>query len=228
VTTAALIVAAGSSSRLGTGEKKEYRNLNGKSVLLHSIGKFAESGLFQYMCITVPPGGIERVEKIIHSESPALLSRDDLEIKFVEGGAQRQDSVFNGLMCLQPMAPDNVLIHDGARPWITPECIKSVLENTRQYGACVPVLVPQDATKRINKEGFISEHFGRSDTVGVQTPQGFKFSEILEAHEKASADEHTYIDDTEIYHRYIHQVYTIPGDPRNRKITYLHDFGTVQ
>jgi 2-C-methyl-D-erythritol 4-phosphate cytidylyltransferase len=119
--------------------------------------------------------------------------------------------------------PDYVLIHDGARPWISPDLVNAVLENVVLHGACAPVLVPSDAIKQVDSSGLIVTHLRREETVAIQTPQGFRFKEILSAHTQAENDGSRYIDDTEIYERYIHSVSTVPGDPANRKITYNHD-----
>ncbi len=217
MSSAVIIVAAGSSTRLGTGRKKEYIQLKGKPVIHHTFEAFASSRLFRYICMVVPPSGIEEARRIM---GPLAA---ELEVTFAEGGATRQQSVLQGLRALEPAAPDYVLIHDGARPWVSVECIAGILEATAERGACAPAVVPPDAIKRIAGDGVITEHFSRNNTLGIQTPQGFSFPEILLAHEKAAADGETYIDDTEIFSRYIHPVYTLPGESANRKITYLHD-----
>ncbi len=228
MSSAVIIVAAGSSTRLGTGRKKEYIQLKGKPVIHHTFEAFVFSRLFRYICMVAPPSGIEEARRIMgplvtkgHVSVSAAAA--ELEVTFAEGGATRQQSVLQGLRALEPAAPDYVLIHDGARPWVSVECIAGILEAAAERGACAPVVVPPDAIKRIGSDGVITEHFSRNNTLGIQTPQGFSFPEILLAHEKAAADGGTYIDDTEIYSRYVHPVYTIPGESANRKITYLHD-----
>ena len=223
MTGAAIIVAAGSSERLGTGQKKEYMNIAGKPVLQYSCEAFAECEEISYIYIVVPPAGIPFARELIQ---PAISAaqKEDILVDFVEGGTSRQQSVYNGLRALERAAPDYVLIHDGARPWISKECIRKVLEQTAEHGACAPAVVPADAMKRIGPDGSILEHLSRDTTLGIQTPQGFGFPDILKAHGQAAADGRKYIDDTEIYCRYIHPVYTVPGEAGNRKITYLHDF----
>jgi len=148
----------------------------------------------------------------------------------VPGGDTRQKSVRAGLEAAAEHpgnSPserlDVVLIHDGARPWISAALITAVLEGARRHGGCAPVVSPPDAIKSVDEAGFITFHSGRGTTLGVQTPQGFVFDRILEAHRRAASDGAVYIDDTEIFEKYSGRVYTVPGDPRNRKITYPHD-----
>jgi 2-C-methyl-D-erythritol 4-phosphate cytidylyltransferase len=84
-----------------------------------------------------------------------------------------------------------------------------------------------DALKKIDDGGFISNHLQRNRTMAIQTPQGFLFNEIYEAHTMARSDNVPYIDDTEIYSTYIGKVFTVPGDPVNRKITFPCDLETA-
>lgn len=144
-------------------------------------------------------------------------------IEFSEGGRRRQESVYMGLQRLTRYRPRYVLIHDAARPWVSKSVIRRVLDALPTHGACAPVIPAADALKHINEQGFITSHLNRATTLAVQTPQGFSFNEILEAHLKAANDGIPYIDDTEIFNRYIGNVYTVVGEPENRKITFPHD-----
>ena len=121
--------------------------------------------------------------------------------------------------------PTHVLIHDGARPWVSRETIVNVLSAAVEHGAAAPVVPAVNALKVVDDKGVLKEHLSRESVYGVQTPQGFQFDEILSAHREAAADTVHYIDDTEIYSRYCGEVYAVPGNPENRKITYSHDLG---
>lgn len=224
---AVLIPAAGSSSRMNTGRKKEYELINGKPVLAKTCEAFLDTGLFVTLCSIVPKGEIETARKILASAMPTEMIGLERCICFTEGGETRQCSVFNGLQRLAEFSPDYVFIHDGARPWISPGLIRSVYHSTLEHGACAPVIIPPDTIKQIDGSGTIVSHFQRKNTVGIQTPQGFLFKEIYMAHEKAVGDGMSYVDDTEIYDRYIGPVATVPGDPVNIKITYAHDLEEV-
>jgi 2-C-methyl-D-erythritol 4-phosphate cytidylyltransferase/2-C-methyl-D-erythritol 2,4-cyclodiphosphate synthase len=167
--------------------------------------------------VTVPPGGEEEARRVLQ---PWLQNSANREATlFVEGGKTRQESGRRGLEVLNKLNPSIVLIHDGARPWVKPRTIQQVVEGVQHTGACAPVVPLVDALKRLNPDRTLESHVDRSTLVGIQTPQGFRFSEILQAHRLASKEEREYLDDTEIYHRYIGPVSTVPGEKSNIKIT---------
>ncbi len=206
---------------MGNSVKKEYLYIGNTTVLETCLRAFESTGLFDWFVITIPPGGENRAREALSS-----WLRDPTHLKhtlFVEGANNRQGSVRNGLLTLRPLEPDTVLIHDGARPWVSPQTIRKVFEGTQKFGACAPVIPLVDSIKRLLPDGTIAEHVNRSAFVGIQTPQGFRYPEILEAHLKAASDGRAYLDDTEIYHRYIGDVHTVEGDKANRKITYWED-----
>jgi 2-C-methyl-D-erythritol 4-phosphate cytidylyltransferase len=230
VNAVALITAAGSSSRLGARMgKKEYLELGGRRILSRTCAAFYDSGLFTQIYVTLPPGDEEEARKFLIEDGFPEEAVGEGGMILVPGGDTRQKSVRAGLEAVAARSgncaafPEVILIHDGARPWISTKLIEAVLEGARRHGGCAPVLSPPDAIKTVDEAGFITSHAGRDRTLGVQTPQGFDFPRILEAHRRAGSDGAVYIDDTEIFERYAGRVYTVPGDPRNRKITYPHD-----
>ena len=199
------------------GTKKEYRSFSGKPILARAILPFIETGSFTTILITVPKDHIPKVKKLLASHL------DTEAVELVEGGSTRQESVFFGLLGLEEKAPQHVLIHDGARPWVDTGTISRVLEGVRRWGACLPVVAAPDAIKEINEEQFIERHMDRRSTFGAQTPQGFVYSRILQAHREASQAEKVFIDDGEVYNAYAGPVFTVKGSISNRKITYSHD-----
>jgi 2-C-methyl-D-erythritol 4-phosphate cytidylyltransferase/2-C-methyl-D-erythritol 4-phosphate cytidylyltransferase/2-C-methyl-D-erythritol 2,4-cyclodiphosphate synthase len=211
---AGVITAAGSSSRI-SGEKKEYRTLQGKPLLVQSVLPFLDLPDCTLM-ITVPPGDRKRVAALL---TPWLGQNQIL----IEGGQSRQESVFLALQALESLHPEYVLIHDGARPWIRCELIHRVLRETQRHGACIPVTEITEAPKYVDSRNFIQENLVRSRIRTAQTPQGFRFESILRAHRAAWQEACHHIDDAEIYSKHIGPVYTVPGDPRNRKVTYRED-----
>lgn len=218
---AAVITAAGSGTRMGGGPKKEYRMVRGKPVLAHTLTGLLETGRFSLIVITLPEADLGFASELLSRYAP--LDR----VMFTPGGATRQDSVRRGLSALENALrsdpPTHVLIHDGARPWITPELVERVLEGTVRYGACLPVTPIVYAVKAVDRDGFVERHLDRSGLAAAQTPQGFEFHGILAAHRKAAEDRHLGYDDTELYGRYVGRVFTVPGDPANIKITYAQD-----
>ena len=118
---AALITAAGKSTRMGGGVKKEYLAVNGKPLILHTLEAFEKSGIISLYVITVPPGGeTEAREALAPWLSGARRAEKTL---FTEGGGTRQQSVYRGLLAMKNLEPGIVLINDGARPWVRPELI---------------------------------------------------------------------------------------------------------
>ena len=216
---AIIITAAGSSTRIGGGIKKEYLPYNKGTVLSSCAETFlnACSSDFEItdFIITCPKGGIEECRK-------ALSAFTYSGIKIVEGSDTRQKSVYNGLLAVSDET-EYVLIHDGARPFVTPALIRNTLKAAIEYGAAVPGLTPTDTQKEIDESGFIVRHLIRSSLSAVQTPQVFEFSKLKVAHERAAQDSREYTDDTEIWGAYCGRVKVVPGEVNNIKITYPSD-----
>lgn len=233
---AILITAAGSSTRMGGGIKKEYLPFKNGTVLsscaktfLKALSNFKISSFI----VTCPEGGEKACENALFSDKEfcGLFSDNfsSLKIQFVTGGATRQSSVYNALAFIRKNAPetDFVLIHDGARPFVSENIITSVIQEGLKYGASVPGVVPTDTQKEIDENGFIKRHLVRSQLRGVQTPQGFVFNKIFEAHTKASQLDFEFTDDTEIWGQFVGEVKVVDGEPQNIKITYPGDLTKI-
>ncbi|MDR1107853.1 MAG: 2-C-methyl-D-erythritol 4-phosphate cytidylyltransferase [Spirochaetaceae bacterium] len=233
---AAVIVAAGSSDRMG-GRKKEYLPLGkdavdgeGKplSVLGAAVLAFASVPRIDPIIIVVPANG-EQGEYAARLSLPSRLFYPGARprILFVPGGPSRRLSVHHGLSLLEGYRPALVLIHDGARPWVEGELIERTIDGALKYRAVVPVMPLTETPKEVGPEGIIRRHLRRSQTVTAQTPQGFIFPEILRAHEKAAERELgegvEYTDDAEIWGEFCGPVASIPGSAVNRKITFPGD-----
>jgi 2-C-methyl-D-erythritol 4-phosphate cytidylyltransferase len=210
---AVVITAAGRSSRMG-GIKKELALIDGVPVLIKVARVFAGCGKIDRIVITHPPGD---------NSLQTAFEKEDLDIIWIAGGDSRQESVYKGLFALERHAPEYVLIHDAARPWVTSQLITSVLKGAVEHGACIPVVPQVNAPKQMSHTGEIIDHLDRVFVVGAQTPQGFRYAEILRAHETARQNAMEYPDDAEAYHHAIGSVFTVPGDPNNRKITFRYD-----
>ncbi|ADN02833.1 IspD/TarI family cytidylyltransferase [Spirochaeta thermophila] len=215
-----VVTAAGASVRMGGARKKEYRLLDGLPVLLHSIQAAFQTGLFDRYVVVLPPGD----EAVWYDELLPLLDSPcrDL-VTLAPGGTSRQESVFHALEALSGEPPEIVLIHDGARPWVSPALIGRVYRKAREKGACIPVVALVDAPKRIGPTGEVVEHLDKHHLVGAQTPQGFRFSLIYEAHRRFHDRLHLFPDDAALCHAAGIPVHTVEGDPVNRKITFPWD-----
>jgi len=214
---AALITAAGRSTRMSGGSKKEYRYIKDEPVLRRVYRIFMETGLFSRIVCTCPPGDEALVRELLE------LREDDEKILIIAGGDTRQKSVFTGLSALETFHPEWVLVHDGSRPWITRNLIIDVFIETQRSGACIPVVFPIDTLITLDEDNNTASYLDRSLIYRVQTPQGFHFPTLFKAHAAASSDGRVYNDDSELFRRYAGTVHTIPGDPENRKITYPGD-----
>jgi len=251
---AAVICAAGSSSRMG-GIKKEYRLLDSSlSVLGSAVCAFAAVPAVRSIVIAIPPGDEAAARRAL---PPWVFSEDASwgvgvekagfakpgfekpSVFFVPGGKTRRDSVHMALFFLAGKNPDYVLIHDGARPWVSVDLIERCIEAVQKYGAVVPAVAFTDTPKEFSAklwerggdEGesavFVKSHLRRASTGAAQTPQAFRFPEILHAHEKAAALEINFqtdfTDDAEIWGKFCGAVAVIPGEVKNRKITFPAD-----
>ncbi len=214
---AVVITAAGSSTRMGGTIKKEYLPLGDGTVLSACVKAFETASK---IIITIPAGNEQQALK-------AINPTDELKSKleFVTGGTTRQKSILNALEHIKKSAeqPQYILIHDGARPFVSQEVIQNVIAGTIQYEAAAPGIKPTDTIKQINSEGFIVKHLERSLLTAIQTPQGFVFEKLYEAHKKAAKDDYEYTDDSEIWGKYAGPVKLVEGDVNNKKITYPGD-----
>lgn len=231
-----VITAAGLSSRMAGSGKKEYRALCEKdgyvvSVVSSSLYTFLQTRLFSFVLITIPAGGEVAARAVIAQDTriEPLLKQINCQLFFAEGGETRQDSVrlgleslYNHTLSVQSL-PATVLVHDGARPWVTHQLIQDVISTTIEHGAAVPAIAAVDTQKELDETGRILRHLDRSKIVSVQTPQGFLFSELLEAHRIASKEGIHCTDDAEIWGRYVGDVFTCEGNRENRKITFQDD-----
>lgn len=229
---ALIIVAAGSSTRMGGQIKKEYLPLNTGTVLSTVALTFLKSNKIKNLVAVIPENGREQAEDALYKDKSLtdFLQNSGITISFVTGGATRQASVFNALTFLEnSVKPEYVLIHDGARPFLSTSLVEKSLEYTCKYDASVPALTPVDTQKETDSEGFIIRHLVRKNIKSVQTPQGFNFNKILTCHKKAQHDGIEYTDDTEIFDRYSEtKTFVFDGEPENKKITYKEDLSSME
>ena len=234
---AVIIMAAGFSSRM-EGRKKEFLPLpnNQGTVLSSAATAFLQTIPIKYLLVTVP-SFVD--ENIILQTKEALFSSaqvkklldnsvkydEKIELVFVPGGKTRQESVLFALEKIASLGSvDMVLIHDGARPFVSKEIVKAVFEKVKNCGAACCGVSPVDTQKEVDSQGNITKHLQRSSMVAVQTPQGFLFQPLLEAHRKAAIQNIQCTDDTEIWSKFCDtSVQVVKGSPENIKITFPGD-----
>lgn len=222
---AVVIVAAGSSTRMGGRIKKEYLPLNKGTVLSTVARTFLNTGLVSSLVIVHPAGDVDSCKEALNSDKDFFKDFAHIPVYFAAGGNSRQESVFNALTFLEKNAkPDYVLIHDGARPFLSEELVRLSIRHTIEHKASVPYLEPSETQKEINGNKIIVRHLERRTLASVQTPQGFDFNAILSAHKTAHTDGKTYTDDTEINDTYNEfKTFAFTGESQNIKITYPQD-----
>ncbi len=228
---ALILLAAGSSTRFGTGQKKEYLKLNGGTVLSNAADVFLQVADFSTVLVTFPKDETEETAKNALFESDIVKNahKNGVRFLFVCGGKTRQESVFFALKKL-PSETCIVLIHDGARPFVSQKIVKDTIEAAKTFGAAAPAIPPVDTQKKIDKDKKIAEHLVRADLVCIQTPQAFDFGGIFLAHQKAREIGAECTDDTEIWDRFSNRSATkiVEGSAENRKITYRGDFEKME
>lgn len=215
---AVLIVAAGRGERAGDPGlgPKQYRRLAGKSVLRRTLDGFLDAGL-------------PHITVVIHRDDGSVFldSLDGLAApQAVTGGATRQDSVRLGLEALVGEAPDIVLIHDAARPFVSSETIERVVETVLSSGGgALPGLALTDTLKRADASLDVAATVPRDGLFAAQTPQGFPFKAILDAHrEAAAAGRQDFTDDASIAEWRGLKVALVEGSAANIKLTRPEDF----
>jgi 2-C-methyl-D-erythritol 4-phosphate cytidylyltransferase/2-C-methyl-D-erythritol 2,4-cyclodiphosphate synthase len=215
-TNVALIVAAGRGSRLPGDRPKQYRHLAGRSVLRWSVGSFLAHPAID-------------IVQIVFNHDDAALYLDavaDLDLPPpVEGGETRQESARIGLEAIAVFAPSKVLIHDGARPLVPMAVIDRVVAALDDNPAVIPALPVNDTLKR-GSQGIVSTTVDRADLWRAQTPQGFRFDAIYEAHKAAMGSDHT--DDAAVAEAAGLPVTLVPGAEENIKITTEDDLFRAQ
>ena len=204
--TAVIIVAAGRGTRVGGEVPKQWRDLGGQPVLARTLAAFA---------------GVGRIVLVLHPDDMARgLKLTGGRATLVAGGESRDASVRNALEMLAGSTVDRVLIHDGARPFVSPALIGRVLAALDSHFAAAPALPVTDALWR-GAAGLVAGVAARDGLYRAQTPQGFRFAEILAAHRAHPGGA---ADDVEVARAVGLDVAIVEGEEENIKLTYPADF----
>ena len=211
-----VIVSAGRGSRMKADINKQFLKLKRKEVIAHTIDKFYNNT------------NIDEIVVVVKEDEADFFRRNIIDkygyknIKIAFGGKERQDSVFNGLKAVNERC-DIVLIHDGARPFVTDEIIKNSIECAKK-NKCVIVGVPvKDTIKIINKDNEVCDTPNRSTLWSIQTPQVFEYLSIIKAHKIAKEKSYYGTDDSMLMEYLGYNVKVIEGSYNNIKITTPED-----
>ncbi len=217
----ALIVAAGRGYRLGGALPKQYLPLGGRPILRHTIDALAAHKDIHAIQVLTHPDDVPLYEA-------AVAGAEKLQqVRF--GGAQRQDSVRLGLEAIAGLKPANVLIHDAVRPFISMPVISAVLEALARSPAALAGVPLADTLKRV-ADGQVTGTVDRAGLWRAQTPQGFRYADILKAHRHAvqTAPETEFTDDAMIAEYAGLRVEMVMGSEDNFKITTAADLARAE
>ncbi len=208
-----VIAAAGQGNRMGSKTNKQFMLLNSHPVLAYSLDFFERQDLVDEIVVVTSEKELdycrcEIVDKFHYKKVSAVLA----------GGKERQDSVWVGLQYLS-QDTDFVAVHDGARPLLSSDVLHRLLQEAEEWGAAIPGVASKDTMKMINKDYFIRQTLDRSMIFAIQTPQVFKYDELVEAYKMAYEEEFYATDDSALFEKYIGQVKLVEGDYNNIKIT---------
>ena len=211
----AIILAGGKGKRMGKDISKQFILVKGRPIIYYTIKKFSKCKLIDEIILVLPKDEIEYCKK-------EVLEKYSLKVdKIVEGGKERQDSVYNGLKAVKNS--DIVLIHDGARPFVSEKIILEGIENAKKYGAAAPGVMPKDTIKVKDELSFSKETLKRESLIAIQTPQVFRKDIIVECHKRVRRDNISVTDDTMVVEKYGYKVYLYNGDYTNIKVTTPED-----
>jgi 2-C-methyl-D-erythritol 4-phosphate cytidylyltransferase/2-C-methyl-D-erythritol 2,4-cyclodiphosphate synthase len=210
----AVIVAAGRSTRMA-GLDKQFANFGGRPLLAHTVAVFESSPLISEYVVVLNEDNLLRGRALAFEQGWRKLK------KIVVGGSRRQDSVWNGLVALEDVTPpDWVMIHDGARPFVTPQILEDGLNAAREFGSSVAGVPVKDTIKIVSPENLTVRETPPRDLLwAVQTPQIFNYSLIVEAHRQAIACNLDVTDDAMMLEQLGHSVKLYQAAYTNIKVT---------
>ncbi len=218
-----IIPAAGLGTRMApipSGKKaapsKQFTELGGTPILIHTLRKFAASSEVDEIYVALRANEISGFRSRLEKE--ALQKK----VEFVEGGEHRQHSVANAIAAIKAGADDVVLVHDAVRPFVTEEIIREVVQAAAKYGAAIAGMPAVDTVKQVERTAdgaLIKTTIPREKVVMAQTPQGFRYDVLKKAFDEAAADGFLGTDEASLVERSGHEVAVVMGSPKNIKIT---------
>ena len=220
-----IIPAAGLGTRMapvtskGKSPSKQFTELGGTPILIHTIRKFAASPRVNEIVVALRKDEMSGFQERLRSDSTSGVST---KTRLVEGGEHRQHSVANALATVSASADDVVLVHDAVRPFVTDEIVDEVIHGAEKFGAAIAGVPAVDTVKKVERTAdgaLITATIPREHVVMAQTPQGFRYDVLKKAFAEAAADGFLGTDEASLVERSGHEVAVVMGSPRNIKIT---------
>lgn len=215
VRAAAVIPAAGRGERLGGGVPKSLVHLGGRPLVQYVLATLQDVDEIEAVAVAVPPDSVGLVQELARDAGLTKV------VAVVSGGADRQASVAAGLKALPP-GPDLVLVHDGARPFLSRRLTSEVIAAAAREGSATAALPVSETVKRA-EDGWVRETLDRASLHRIQTPQAFRRALLERAHEIAYREGFRGTDDAVLVERLGNPVRLVVGDPINIKVTVPED-----
>ena len=217
----AIIAAAGQGTRAGGGRAKQFREISGTPIIIHTLRRFEQSTTIGEVLVVVPAGE--------QSELLALAARYGLRklARVVVGGATRTESIWRGLQTVRAATARVVAVHDGVRPFVTPEEIDRTVEEAARSGAAVLAAPVVDTIKEV-EDGRVTRTLERGKLWRALTPQCFRYELLRRAYEQALAGGSEATDDSALVERLGAEVSIVEGDACNVKITTPQDIALAE
>lgn len=201
---------------MGTQESKQYLQLDGKPILVHTLLRFDRMPFVDEVVLVTGADDVERCRSYVNAYGLSKVTA------VIAGGKERQDSVYQGLQALGDSV-EWVLVHDGVRPFAIETHVRSCLRQAARTEAAVLAVPVKDTIKIVNGEGVIQATPDRSSLWAIQTPQAFRLALLLEAHAKAREEGFAGTDDAMLVERLGREVSVVESDYYNIKITTPED-----
>ncbi len=224
-----ILPAAGVGTRMAASQPKQFLELNGLPILIHSLRAFAAVPSVTAIYVAVRANEMDRVASQVteFGEKYGFAGR----VRVVEGGDHRQESVANALAALDSEEDDIVLVHDAVRPLIDAATIERTIAAVAEFGAAIVGLPAVDTVKQVERTAhgaIVTSTIPREFVVLAQTPQGFRCGLLQSAFAEAAADGFTGTDEASVVERAGHPVTVVPGSQVNLKITQPGDLALAE
>jgi len=216
----AIIVAAGSGARFGAAQSKQFLEILGKPLLIHTLERFESCPTVDEIILVLPAAEIENFQNTIEKYNLKKI------VKTIAGGKTRAESVLNGFNSVESEATEIVAVHDGARPLVSPEEITKTIETARQTGAACLVAVVTDTIKEVIG-GKIIATIDRAKLRRALTPQAFRYEILKLAFENADTSEAA-TDECFLVEKIGYEISAVEGSAKNIKVTNREDIAIVE
>jgi len=217
----AIVPAAGKAVRMGVGRNKVLIHVAGEPILSWVLKALCATGFIKRLIICVRE---DEQEDVLHIAEQHYSS---IEIALVVGGSERQESVYNALKAIGS-EDGYVVVHDAARPLVTPQLVSKVVEAAIEHGAATAAIPCTDTVKEADAGGFVLRTLSRQNLYLVQTPQAFSCKLLIRAHERAKKVGLLSTDDAALVEAIGAKVKLVAGDPCNIKVTEKNDLLIVE